>query len=562
MLFIGIIFGQITSPVFGQTVPLSCIKVDTYPCVLDEDYIVEEFVIGLSFPTAMTFLGDDILVLEKNGTVRHATYNGQLVREPVLSLDVYSHVEAGLLGIESIDSDVYLSFTASVEGDASSPESYVIYRYSWDGTKLLSPQLIKILKHPLTEWGSHMGGAMATGLDKELYFVDGDFGPSPYRNMTQSLDYSDGIFNSTSNVVEVDPKKYLENGDFTYGTILKILPNEELHSVGIRNSFGLAVDPLTGNLWESENGTMDYDEINLMPDHSDSGWPPFMGPQMIYPSIPLEPISDFVYSDPEFSWEKPVAPTGLSFVEDSFKKYENWLFVSDCNYGNLYKFQLNEKRDGFIFKSSEFIDFVQNIDDSNEEILFGTKFGCITDIEFHSDGLYVVSITEGKIYKISPAHPDSPSTQIKNGVSKNKILCSFGLVPIERLSNGLIYCVKPFSVHPLVEHGWGDVSGELPHINLQNQDLKYINLQNMTLIGANLLGTDLSCADLSGANLYGAKVSGSHLTGVNFTGTNLTDVVKLSEAKPDGIGLHIQERFLSMDLVTDDSHIVAYACIE
>ena len=41
MLFIGIIFGQITSPVFGQTVPLSCIKVDTYPCVLDEDYIVE-----------------------------------------------------------------------------------------------------------------------------------------------------------------------------------------------------------------------------------------------------------------------------------------------------------------------------------------------------------------------------------------------------------------------------------------------------------------------------------------------------------------------------------------
>ncbi len=77
--------------------------------------------------------------------------------------------------------------------------------------------------------------------------------------------------------------------------------------------------------------------------------------------------------------------------------------MGDCS-GNLYKFELNTNRDGFIFKNKELQDLVLNSGDSNQEILFGENFGCITEIEFSSDGsLYVISyLNNGAIYKIQP----------------------------------------------------------------------------------------------------------------------------------------------------------------
>ena len=36
------------------------------------------------------------------------------------------------------------------------------------------------------------------------------------------------------------------------------------YAYGIRNSFGIDFDPLTGNLWDTENGPSSYDEINLV----------------------------------------------------------------------------------------------------------------------------------------------------------------------------------------------------------------------------------------------------------------------------------------------------------
>ena len=109
---------------------------------------------------------------------------------------------------------------------------------------------------------------------------------------------------------------------------------------------------------------------------------------------------NYEYSDPEFSWEKVIAPTALDFAPSSFVKYENWLFVSDCNFGNVYKFELNSSRTGFIFEDPNLKDLVVHEGDNMEEIHFGKGFGCITDIEIIDDTMYVVSLTDGTIYKI------------------------------------------------------------------------------------------------------------------------------------------------------------------
>jgi hypothetical protein len=80
------------------------------------------------------------------------------------------------------------------------------------------------------------------------------------------------------------------------------------------------------------------------------------------------------------------------------------LFVGDCKVGNLYRFELNDTRDGFIFENPDLQDLVLNESDNNDEILFGKNFGCITAVNYSSDGyLYVTSyLNNGAIYKIKP----------------------------------------------------------------------------------------------------------------------------------------------------------------
>jgi len=131
-----------------------------------------------------------------------------------------------------------------------------------------------------------------------------------------------------------------------------------------------------------------------------------MGPATEEELAELPGYQDYVYDDPEFTWEKVVAPTGLSFgAFHEIDEYDNSLFVGDCNTGNLYRFELNEDRDGFEFSSSFLQDNMVNKNESMDEIVIGTGFGCITDIERGPDGfLYVVSLSESAIYRILPGN--------------------------------------------------------------------------------------------------------------------------------------------------------------
>ena len=59
------------------------------PNILDTDFVFEEFTTGLSFPTTMAFIDNDILVLQKNdGQVRHVLADGTILPNPVLDIEV------------------------------------------------------------------------------------------------------------------------------------------------------------------------------------------------------------------------------------------------------------------------------------------------------------------------------------------------------------------------------------------------------------------------------------------------------------------------------------------
>ena len=374
------------------------------PSMLDDDFFISEFTQGLTLPTTMDFVGNDLLVLQKNdGLVKHISSNGKISEKPVLDAQVSNYLERGMLGIVTKQSSVYLYFTES-DKDGGEPIANNIYKYTWQNGELIDPILVRSLpSYP--DAVMHQGGVMTVGNDGVVYAVIGD---------QDNQDLKHG-----ANVLQ---NQFAPPDDT--GVIIPIDPNGPYYAIGIRNSFGLTVDEETGNLWQTENGPDKFDEINLVYPNFNSGWNAHSGPidqsrinvyelpgfvgvlksqiqlflSNIYAKFFLS--ENYMYSDPEFTWEKTISPTGLGFAPQSFGKYENWLFVGDCKGGNIYKFQLNSERNGFIFNDTSLQDFIFNDGDKLDEILFAEGFGCITDIEFHDGIMYVVSLSSGVIYKI------------------------------------------------------------------------------------------------------------------------------------------------------------------
>lgn len=381
---------------------VGAICVNVFPDVFAEpslnvqDLVVEKYVSNLCcMITTMTFVEDDILILQKSDGVVRLIRDGVLQDNPVLDVNVNSVGEKGMLGITSVGSTVYLYFTEANE-DGGESLGNRIYKYEWIDDSLVNPILLKELPSNV----SHNGGAMVTGLDNQVYAVIGD-----------TLRYA---------LLQNKPIEWLEGDDIEFkdnGVILELETEKPYFAMGIRNSFGLAIDPVTGNLWATENGDDDFDEINLVPEKFNSGWIVIMGPATESELADLPGYKDYVYDDPEFTWEKVVAPTGLDFAQfHEIDNYDNSLFVGDCNTGNLYKFELNEGRNGFEFSSTFLQDKMVNKNETMDEIIIGTGFGCITDVERGPDGfLYVVSLSEATVFRILPAASAANQSDSENG---------------------------------------------------------------------------------------------------------------------------------------------------
>ena len=375
------------------------------PVILDQNLSVSIIADGLKFPTAMDFIGNNILVLEKNGDVR-LIKDKILIEEPILKLKVDEWRENGLFGILVKENDVYLRYSTLNEDNES--RTNWIYKYQWSNEKLIEPVLIKNTPAGVI----HNGGPMILDSQGNILTIIGDIDEpkkGPFQNQIG------GKISDT-------------------GVILSIEPVEEYYAIGIRNGYGLALDPITGFVWDTENGPAFYDEINLVEKGFNSGSDKISG----HSKNEFEKISafseniflperwynlfvqilkgndvfsnfnseygKFQYSEPEFTWVTPVSPTSIHFIQSpKFIQYNNSVLVGDFNTGSLYKFNLNENRDGFVFETNELQDLILHDGDKNDEILFGQGFAGITDIKKGpDDNLYITSIGSGTIFKIEP----------------------------------------------------------------------------------------------------------------------------------------------------------------
>jgi glucose/arabinose dehydrogenase len=405
------------------------------PTINDPTLKIDIIFKGLNFPTSMTFLGlNDILVLEKNdGTVQRIV-NGNVASDPLINIAVANKGERGMLGIVTANNStrhtqyVFLYYTQSgggIDGDDATagvqPSGNRLYRYELINNKLLNPKLLLSLPvSPKTP--NHNGGKMIIAPDQNIYLVVGD--ADKYYNQyfdhlplaTEAQNIHNKSPDGPGGILELSQDgKPVRNSIFNNNKY----PLNLYYAYGIRNSFGLALDPITRMLWDTENGPDYGDEINLVQPGFNSGWGKVQGIWYNNGSSqgpPIENLPDLYnilvnlegkgkYRTPEFIWNETVAPTGITFLNSSKlgKQYKNDMFVGDFKNGNLYHFKLNFARTGLSLHGVLEDRLASSPRELQDQIL-GKGFGAITDVKVAPDGnLYIVSnqAGTGTIYRIS-----------------------------------------------------------------------------------------------------------------------------------------------------------------
>jgi glucose/arabinose dehydrogenase len=385
------------------------------PKLFDPNLKISTIAEGLSTPTTMAFVGPgDILVLEKDTGMVKRIVNGKVLAKPVLDINVANSIERCLCGIAASKGSstiyVFLFYTEidGKDGDdkaGKQPIGNRVYRYELSGDALINPLLLMDL--PANPGPRHNGGDMIIGPDNNLYVtigdVDGSFkGPT---TETKTQNYQDGV----------DPDgrggilRITQDGQPTDGILGDSIPLRIYYAYGIRNSFGMDFDPVSGNLWDTENGPGNGDEINLVLPGFNSGWQQVQGLASMEDSFSESDLQNFEgkghYSDPELVWINTAGPTAVKFLESTElgTTYENDMFVGDVHNGRIYHFDLTPDRKDLVLPqalSSRIIEKPSSPGVSS--IVFGEGFGGITDLEMGSDGnLYVVSIGLGSIFQIS-----------------------------------------------------------------------------------------------------------------------------------------------------------------
>jgi aldose sugar dehydrogenase len=477
------------------------------PTLLDPSLGLATVVSGLSQPISMAFLGpNDFLVTEKaSGQVKRVT-NG-VVAGVVLDLAVNSNSERGLLGM-ALHPDfpatpyVYLFNTESTTGADTNVVGNVpllgnrVDRFRWNGSTLtfdrniirlraFQNDLNNVLTNPpsVVLRGNHNGGVLRFGPDGKLYIIIGDNGR---RGATQNIypgllpDGSDDAFggplpddahltgvilrlNDDGSIPRDNP--FHKSGEQLAERIGGAIGQEvganlrRIFAYGVRNSFGMAFDPVKGDLWTTENGGRAFDEINRVERGWNGGWVQSMGPlervgefraieiaagvnaangspaglqQARFPATAIAPepnearqrmfdVPGSHLRDPEFSWKYVVPPAALGYVDGDGlgPQYDGDLLVGSAvarpvanppsvmpNLGHLYRFRLNGGRNRFVFEDDRLKDTVADntgVDDfvtEGDEILFGLNFGIVTDIQTGPDGAVYLVSPAGTVRKI------------------------------------------------------------------------------------------------------------------------------------------------------------------
>ena len=224
---------------------------------------VTEVARGLEHPWAMTFLPDgSLLVTERAGRLRKVGTDGSISAPLAGVPTVFAEGQGGLLDVAlspnfANDQRVYLSYAEPGEnGSAGTAVAYgTLGAAGLENLKVIYQQQPKLVGP------NHFGSRLAFDGQGHLFISQGERNDRP---TSQKLDMLQG------KLVRLDLEGNVPKGNPFVG---QAGARPEIWSYGHRNMQGMAIDPRTGKLWQSEHGPRGGDEINLPQPGKNYGWP-------------------------------------------------------------------------------------------------------------------------------------------------------------------------------------------------------------------------------------------------------------------------------------------------
>ena len=340
---------------------------------------------GLEQPWSLAFLPDGaMLVTERSGRLR-IVRDGKLASAPVDGVPVVQtggpRGLQGLMDVQlhpdfSANNWVYLAYHRPAGGDAGET---VLARGTWNGAALVDV-------HDIFESGATETEAsrITFGHDGMLYMSISAPGSPKIRRAQDPNDYAGKVVRLRDDGTIPDDNPYVHRSGF----------KPAIFTMGHRNGHGLAVNPETGDLWETEQGPSGGDEINVLRAGRNYGWPVVSyGRDYFGPLVSPHPFKQGM-EDPIVVWLPSIGVTGMTFYTgDRFPHWKRNLFVGGLREGGI-------PRTGQIQR----IVFNEQWQELRREPLLMELKQRIRDVRQGPDGLlYVLTAEEdGALLRIEP----------------------------------------------------------------------------------------------------------------------------------------------------------------
>lgn len=342
---------------------------------------IETLADGLQSPWGMVKLPDGrFLVTERPGRLR-VIENGRLLDAPVEGLpEIRDGGQGGLLDIRlhpdyAKNGWIYLAFSKPFPKGALTS----VIRGRLKGNRLTDVETVfDPPEEEASGGGNHFGCRIVFDGKGFMFFSIGDRGDvTTPANQAQRLDNVKGKVHRLR-----DDGSIPQDNPF----VGKSGARPSIWSWGNRNPQGLAIQPGTGLLWETEHGPRGGDELNIIRRGENYGWP-VVTHGINYSGKPIsERTSAPGMREPVRQWTPSPAVCGMAFYTgNGFPRWQNNLFVSALAHTKIFRLEL----DGETVKAQE-------------ELLGGS--GRVRDIRCFDDGyLYVIYDSPGRIVRLVPA---------------------------------------------------------------------------------------------------------------------------------------------------------------
>ncbi len=350
---------------------------------LDYDLNVEIFAEGLEIPWAIDFMDENTaLITERPGRLR-IVKNGKLQPEAVKNTPKVLHEGQGGLMDVAVDPDfknngwIYLAFSHVLENSSGQDRPGAmtkLVRGKIENNTWTNEQVIFEAPHETYRTTRHHYGCRIV-FDPEgyLYFAIGERGTGEHAQDITRPNGKTHRINKDGSVPTDNPFYNVKDADKT------------IFSYGNRNIQGMAIHPVTGELWATEHGPMGGDELNLIKSGKNYGWPEITYGINYNGAI----ITEFTHKEgmeqPALYWRPSTAVCGLDFYRgDLFPKWKNKLLVGALKYEEVRLLDIEGDR-------------VMH----DEVILKGA--GRVRDVSTGPDGaIYVVLNDPGSVIKLTP----------------------------------------------------------------------------------------------------------------------------------------------------------------